>query len=72
MEHPTSGHVVHAGVLEFTSSSMDHGYLPQWMVDHLGVGAGEEVEFKHVELPKGQFVRLQPVSSAWLVSDAPV
>ncbi len=51
---------------------MDHGYLPQWMVDHLGVGEGEEVEFRHVELPKGQFVRLQPVSSAWLVSGVPV
>ena len=26
------------------------------------------MKFEHVDLPKGQFVRLQPVSSAWLVS----
>ena len=29
---------------------------------------GDEVSFEHVYLPKGTFVRLQPVSSAWLVS----
>ena len=28
---------------------------------------GDEVSFQHVDLPKGTFVRLQPVSSAWLV-----
>ena len=68
LEHPSSGNTVHAGVLEFTSPLPDNGYLPQWMMDHLGVKDGEEVDFKHVELPKGKFVRLQPVSSAWLVS----
>ena len=26
------------------------------------------MKFEHVDLPKGQFVRLQPVSSVWLVS----
>lgn len=29
---------------------------------------GTEVDFQHVDLPKGKFVQLQPVSSAWLVS----
>ena len=29
--------------------------------------AGDTVTFSHVDLPKGTFVRLQPVSSAWLV-----
>lgn len=38
------------------------------MMDHLGAKEGEEMKFEHVDLPKGQFVRLQPVSSAWLVS----
>ncbi len=66
--HPKSQRQVFAGVLEFTSPTMDHGYLPQWMMDHLTVEPGEEVDFKHVDLPKGQFVKLQPVSSAWLVS----
>ena len=38
------------------------------MMDHLGAKEGQEMKFEHVDLPKGQFVRLQPVSSAWLVS----
>ena len=68
LEHPESGQLVYAGVLEFTSPTPEAGYLPQWMMDHLGAKEGEEMKFEHVDLPKGQFVRLQPVSSAWLVS----
>ena len=68
LEHPESGQLVYAGVLEFTSPSPEAAYLPQWMMDHLGAKEGQEMKFEHVELPKGQFVRLQPVSSAWLVS----
>ena len=62
------GKVVYGGVLQFTSPSPDSAYLPQWMMEHLGVGDGEEVALKHVDLPKGKFVQLQPVSSSWLVS----
>ena len=68
LEHPESGQLVYAGVLEFTSPTPEAGYLPQWMMDHLGAKEGEEIKFEHIDLPKGQFVRLQPVSSAWLVS----
>ena len=67
MEHPDSGQFVYAGVLEFTSPDPNAAYVPQWMMDYLGVKDGEEVLFEHVDLPKGEFVRLQPVSSAWLV-----
>ena len=28
---------------------------------------GDTVSFSHVDLPKGTFVRLQPISSSWLV-----
>jgi len=66
LEHPTSGRLVHAGVLDFTSPTSDACYLPQWMMDHLQASEGDEVLFAHVDLPKGTFVRLQPVSSAWL------
>ena len=55
-------------MLEFTSPTPEAGYLPQWMMDHLGVKEGEEMKFEYVDLPKRQFVMLQPVSSAWLVS----
>ena len=69
LEHPSSSEVVYAGVLEFTSPSPEVAFLPQWMMDHLGANEGEEMNFAHVELPKGKFVRLQPVSSAWLVRE---
>ena len=73
---------MHAGVLEFTSDELNKAFLPQWMFEHLNVSVGtcpmscdchviycigEEVTFKHVDLPKGTFVQLQPVSSSWLV-----
>ena len=35
LEHSDSGMLVHAGVLEFTSSSPTAGYLPRWMMEHL-------------------------------------
>lgn len=69
LKHPDSGQLVYAGVLEFTSPSPEAAYLPQWMMEHLGAKEGEEMMFEHVDLPKGKFVRLQPVSSAWLVSE---
>ncbi len=68
MESGVSGRVVYGGVLQFTSPAPDSAYLPQWMMDHLEVQDGEEISFEHVDLPKGQFVQLQPVSSSWLVS----
>ena len=68
MENTLCGATVYGGVLEFTSPSLDSAYLPQWMMDHLQVQDGAEIAFKHVDLPKGQFVQLQPVSSSWLVS----
>ena len=84
-QNESSGKLVHAGVLEFTSSEPNVAFLPQWMFDHLEVVegihsvhdvvpvlmfvfAGGEVKFEYVDLPKGTFVQLQPVSSAWLVS----
>ncbi|KAI6650938.1 hypothetical protein LOD99_5778 [Oopsacas minuta] len=54
------------GVLEFTSTQIDVAYIPKWIFHHLGIAEGEEVEFKHEDIPKGVFCRLQPLSSAWL------
>ena len=68
MESLVSGKIVYGGVLQFTSPAPDSAYLPQWMLEHLGAAEGEEVAFNHVDLPKGKFVQLQPVSSSWLVS----
>ena len=71
MESTVFGKTVYGGVLQFTSPAPDSAYLPQWMMEHLQAKDGEEVTFKHVDLPKGEFVQLQPVSSSWLVSAWP-
>ncbi len=68
MENALTGRTVYGGVLQFTSPSPNFAYLPQWMMEHLQVQDGDEVSFQNVDLPKGKFVRLQPVSSSWLVS----
>ncbi|XP_019850911.1 PREDICTED: uncharacterized protein LOC100636770 isoform X1 [Amphimedon queenslandica] len=66
LENKAQNKMVHAGVLEFSNPTPNTAFLPQWMFDHLSVGEDHEVDFGYVDLPKGTFVQLQPVSSAWL------
>ncbi|XP_004364836.2 ubiquitin fusion degradation protein [Capsaspora owczarzaki ATCC 30864] len=56
---------VHGGVLDFTT---DEGtaILPSWMMKHIGAETGDQVVFRYAKLPKGEFVKLQPVSTTWL------
>lgn len=68
LTNPVSGQFVHAGVLNFLSPSRDEAHLPQWMMDHLRAEEGDEMIFEHVDLEPGTFVKLQPISSTWLVS----
>ena len=46
MENIASGRAVYGGVLQFTSPTPDSAYLPQWMMEHLEVGDGDEIAFK--------------------------
>ena len=39
-QNESCGKLVHAGVLEFTSSESNVAFLPQWMFDHLEVEEG--------------------------------
>lgn len=57
---------LYLGVLEFTSKEINIAYIPKWISHHLGIADGEEVGFKHEDLPKGVFCQLQPLSSSWL------
>eukprot|EP00731_Ephydatia_muelleri_P008856 Em0004g1194a len=66
LENTATGACLYAGVLDFTSPVAEQAYIPQWMMDHLGASDGSTVSFEHVTLPKGTFVKLQPVSSVWL------
>ncbi|KAI8987119.1 ubiquitin fusion degradation protein UFD1-domain-containing protein [Pilobolus umbonatus] len=59
----------HAGVLEFIAEE-GRVYLPQWMMETLGVEPGSIIEVKNVTLPLGSFVKIQPQSTDFLdISD---
>lgn len=65
VDNLTSGRSTHCGVLEFVA---DEGrvYLPFWMMQNLLLEEGDIVNFKNVSLPKGTYVKLQPVTSDFL------
>ncbi|KAI7905376.1 ubiquitin fusion degradation protein UFD1-domain-containing protein [Cokeromyces recurvatus] len=59
----------HTGVLEFIAEE-GRVYLPQWMMETLGVEPGNIIEVKNVTLPLGSFVKIQPQSTDFLdISD---
>ncbi|KAI8089300.1 ubiquitin fusion degradation protein UFD1-domain-containing protein [Halteromyces radiatus] len=59
----------HAGVLEFIAEE-GRAYLPQWMMQTLGLEPGQLLEVKNTTLPLGSFVKIQPQSTDFLdISD---
>lgn len=65
VESTSSGRSTHCGVLEFVA---EEGvvYMPHWMMQNLLLQVGDMVKFRNVSLPKGKFVKLQPVTSDFL------
>merc|ERR1719210_1736752 len=65
IDNPSSNSLTHAGVQEFIA---DEGmcYLPYWMMQNLLLKEGDLVHITNTSLPKGSFVKLQPVSSDFL------
>lgn len=64
-----TGKFTHSGVLEFTA---DEGrcYLPDWMMNTLGISAGTVIRIETTDLQQGQFVKLEPQSTDFLdISD---
>ena len=61
----SSGRTTHCGVLEFVA---EEGvvYMPHWMMQNLLLQVGDMVKFKNVSLPKGRYVKIQPVTSDFL------
>ncbi|RKP37298.1 ubiquitin fusion degradation protein UFD1, partial [Dimargaris cristalligena] len=58
-----------AGVLEFTAEE-GRAYLPQWMMQSLGIEPGAIVKITNTSLPLGRFVKIQPQSVDFLdISD---
>lgn len=64
ISHPTKGNKTHCGVLEFTATEGTCG-LPFWMMKNLEIEEGGFINVKSVNLQKGTFVKLQPMSSAF-------
>eukprot|EP00798_Chlamydomonas_sp_ICE-L_P029337 gene29337-8891_t len=65
VESASSARHTHCGVLEFIA---EEGvvYMPHWMMQNLLLQVGDMVKLKNVALPKGTFVKLQPVTSDFL------
>lgn len=64
-----SGNVTHGGVLEFIAEE-GRVYLPQWMMETLGIQPGSLLQISSADVPLGQFVKLEPQSVDFLdISD---
>ncbi|KAI9828881.1 MAG: hypothetical protein M1819_006496 [Sarea resinae] len=55
----------HAGVLEFTAEE-GKIYLPFWIMQTLLLEPGDLLQVKSTDLPPGEFIKLQPQSTAFL------
>eukprot|EP00920_Eleutheroschizon_duboscqi_P034327 GHVT01082498.1.p1 GENE.GHVT01082498.1~~GHVT01082498.1.p1 ORF type:complete len:296 (+),score=19.64 GHVT01082498.1:563-1450(+) len=63
--NPTHNRHTHSGVLEFIcEEGMCH--MPYWMMQNLLIHEGDIVKITNTSLPKGTFVRLQPVTKDFL------
>lgn len=56
--------ISHCGVLEFDA---DEGFvhMPEWMMQNLGIEAGEDIVLSSADLPKGLHMKLQPHLTAF-------
>lgn len=68
MENPANGKFIHGGLSGRLVSMMeDKVFMPQWMMEYLEIGDGNDIELVPADLQRGTFVRFQPLSSAFLV-----
>lgn len=65
VENPQTGRLTHCGVLEFIAEE-GRVYMPFWMMQNLCLQDGDVACFSNVSLPKGTYVKLQPVTSDFL------
>eukprot|EP00922_Rhytidocystis_sp_ex-Travisia-forbesii_P052000 GHVS01077180.1.p1 GENE.GHVS01077180.1~~GHVS01077180.1.p1 ORF type:complete len:325 (+),score=30.90 GHVS01077180.1:383-1357(+) len=65
MTEPNTGRMTHSGVLEFIAEE-GTCYMPYWMMQNLLLKEGDIVQVVNTSLPKGQYVKLQPVTKDFL------
>jgi len=63
--NPNSSRTTHCGVQEFVAEE-GTCYLPYWMMNNMCIKEGDLVRITNTSLPKGTYVKLQPVSSDFL------
>lgn len=57
--------MTHCGVLEF-SAEEGKAYLPQWIMQQLGIDEGQIISIESASLPKATFARLKPQNIEFL------
>lgn len=64
MSNP-SAPTIHCGVMEFTA---DDGvaYVPSWMMEHIRVSEGNQIEVINVTVPKATFIQIRPHLTAFI------
>lgn len=65
VQNPGAARRTHCGVQEFIAEE-GMCYLPYWMMCNLLLQEGDLIRITNTTLPKGSFVKLQPVSSDFL------
>mmetsp|Transcript_116367 Transcript_116367/g.238064 ORF Transcript_116367/g.238064 Transcript_116367/m.238064 type:complete len:327 (-) Transcript_116367:60-1040(-) len=65
VSHPTASRRTHCGVQEFIAEE-GTCHLPYWMMQNLLLQEGDFIRITNTFLPKGTFVKLQPLSSDFL------
>jgi len=65
VSNPSHARRTHCGVQEFIAEE-GTCYLPYWMMCNLLISEGDLIKVTNTTLPKGTFVKLQPVSSDFL------
>eukprot|EP00930_Biecheleria_cincta_P098502 TRINITY_DN90153_c0_g1_i1.p1 TRINITY_DN90153_c0_g1~~TRINITY_DN90153_c0_g1_i1.p1 ORF type:complete len:320 (+),score=66.37 TRINITY_DN90153_c0_g1_i1:84-1043(+) len=65
MSNPAANRSTHGGVQEFIAEE-GTCFLPYWMMQNLLLQEGDLVRISNTSLPKGSFVKLQPMSSDFL------
>lgn len=63
--NPASDSRTHCGVLEFIAEE-GTCFLPYWMMCNLSIREGDFVRIMNTSLPKGSYVKLQPVTKDFL------
>ncbi|KAL6076408.1 Ubiquitin fusion degradation protein 1 [Balamuthia mandrillaris] len=70
LRNPANNKLAYCGVLEF-SSPEQHCCVPFWMKEALELEEGQRIHLRTVNVPKGTYAKLQPLTDAFYHLDDP-